>query len=360
MERKKSIMLLITYQCNLHCSYCYEPKVDTKQMSIVQAKQILLKQFAKLGKEYNSIEVHFMGGEPLMEYLLMHDISEWLWSLDLKIRLSTLFASTNGTLLTSEMKAWFAQNSDRICLGLSFDGDETMQNLNRSASFSKVDLDFFSRTWPRQSVKMTISPTTVTRFFEGAMYLRKRGFKHLSADLAMGNNIHWTKEDLQIFRQQLGHFVEHYAKNPDEERISMFCIDPTRLLRPTTYAPKTCNCGEDLVCIDCNGSEYACHLFSPIALPIDKALRTKRDVNFHDHTLFVQGKCGTCTLNSVCNHCYGMNNICTGNITEADPAHCSAFKLIFTANCRLALLLAERQGATQRIKEIQKIIRLLT
>lgn len=55
------------------------------------------------------------------------------------------------------MKNWFNLNKSRIILGLSYDGTDFMQDINRSGSSKFIDKKFFLETYPKQSVKMTIS-----------------------------------------------------------------------------------------------------------------------------------------------------------------------------------------------------------
>ena len=44
MGKQKVIMLLITYKCNLRCTYCYEPKLSNFKMSMEKAKSIIQEQ----------------------------------------------------------------------------------------------------------------------------------------------------------------------------------------------------------------------------------------------------------------------------------------------------------------------------
>ena len=48
-------MLLVTYGCNLHCVYCYEPKQVQKQMSFDMAKKSLLRQIQALDNDTQSL-----------------------------------------------------------------------------------------------------------------------------------------------------------------------------------------------------------------------------------------------------------------------------------------------------------------
>ena len=123
-------------------------------MDFDTAKRAILDVFDETG--FDGVSIQFMGGEPLLAFPLIKDVSEWLWSKNIKYPYS-LFAATNGTLLNEDMKVWFTANKHRISLGLSFDGDVNTQNTNRSNSASLVDLDYFRDTWPESSVKMTIS-----------------------------------------------------------------------------------------------------------------------------------------------------------------------------------------------------------
>ena len=106
MERRKSIMLLVTYRCNLRCSYCYEPKRKKHRMSFETAQKTILKQLLQLPEDCEAVEVQFMGGEPFMEFQLIKRISAWLSKEPPTPLRIDLFAQTNGTLIHGEIKEW--------------------------------------------------------------------------------------------------------------------------------------------------------------------------------------------------------------------------------------------------------------
>lgn len=355
--KSKTIMLLVTYKCNLHCSYCYEPKQAFKQMSVSNMKQYIIAQYEKLGNDYDSFEIQFMGGEPLLVYPMIKEISEWLWQYPFKKQMKVLFAPTNGTLLTDEMKFWLFQNKHRFCLGLSFDGDHAMQNINRSDSSPNVDLDFFSSTWPDQSVKMTVSPQTISNLADGVLFLFEKGFKDVVADLAVGERVNWEAIHLNVLKDQLEKLVDYYVHNDDASNFSLLNVGIEELL--SSNDSKACSCGEDFVCIDTDGQEYACHLFSPIACNLDKA-RKSQDLDFSNHSIFSTAKCNKCFLKGICKRCAGMNYISTDDVACPDAFQCNAFKIIFFANCKLQYLLAVNRNDTSRIQMIEKIIESLS
>ena len=69
-------MLIITHACNLNCSYCYEPHKSNKRMDATLAKNIILSEIALVqsSEKFERLEIHFMGGEPFMNFPLVKDI----------------------------------------------------------------------------------------------------------------------------------------------------------------------------------------------------------------------------------------------------------------------------------------------
>lgn len=356
MNSRKTLMLLVTYKCNLRCSYCYEPKVKTSRITEAQAKRILSKEIQAIYNSCDELEIHFMGGEPLLEFPLLKNLSEWLWSSPFPMPPFRLFAPTNGTLLNEEMKEWLSLHRDKFFLGLSFDGDMNMQNANRSSSFDSVDLDYFSNTWPEQSVKMTISPQTVGCFCDGVIYLHRKGFKHIRADLAMGKSVEWGSKELYLYKQELERLSDFYLSNPETEPCSLLAMNILDAGKHWKEPMKGCDCGENLTCIDLTGRHYACHLFSPITIPVAKADESTNNINFHNHNLFVSERCRHCFLEVVCDQCYGMNYICNGDVAMPSPSHCSANKIRFVANCRYLINKAMKEHNTIAVNEIKQML----
>ncbi len=347
-------MLLVTHRCNLSCSYCYEPKRLAYDMTVSHAKLYIKEIVQSLDDSYDEFEVQFMGGEPLLRFALIKEVSEWLWNETFPKPLVQVFAPTNGTLLDGEMKAWFSENKDRICLGLSFDGNRLMQDVNRSDSYSIVNLDYFLATWPNQSVKMTLSPETLPMMYEGVVEMHQRGFKFLNVDLAMGGNINWDASHLVVLSDQLAKLSDYYLIHPEMPCLSMLNLDLSLVGQPKGESKK-CGCGETLVCIDHDGQQYACHLFSPIAASKEQA-KASQSIDFTDHEALQSEICKDCMLNSICNTCYGMNFLCHGDITKQLPFFCHAFKIQFLANCAFQYRRAEKREDDKELKYIKQLV----
>ena len=59
------VSLLLTHDCNLGCTYCYEGEKFRKQMSVEVRERALDLAFAD---DATRVQVSFFGGEPLLEW----------------------------------------------------------------------------------------------------------------------------------------------------------------------------------------------------------------------------------------------------------------------------------------------------
>lgn len=170
----------------------------------------------------------------------------------------------------------------------------------------------------------------------------------------MGSTVIWEQIHLMEFAKQLNLLSNYYLKNPSVPRISMFDMDVTHVFHKRNYLKK-CGCGEELVCIDCDGQTYACHLFSPITAPKHLA-KASQSIDFSDHKQFVGVKCRDCMLFPLCTSCYGMNYLLTGDVSNPTPFTCRAFRIQFLSVCNFQLQIAESEGNKERVQTIQYII----
>lgn len=352
------VALMITHKCNLNCVYCYEKFKSTQVMDVDDAKEYILKIFddtVRTGR-YKAVELSMMGGEPLLEFEKIKEISEWMWSREWPLQY-ILFASTNGTLLTDSMKQWFCTHKDRFVLGLSLDGTKESQISNRGQLASAVDIDFFVRTWPQQSIKATISSESLRHLADDVIHIHRKGFKIIYANLAYG--VDWEWEKLSVFKDQLLKLVNFYLEHPDMSRCSLLNLDLGSILDCSGTYEKYCGCGEGTVLIESDGTVYPCPVFSPITQPKER-LEALKTLDFNDPATFIGNKCKQCLLHKGCNKCYGMSFLLTGNPSYVSPFHCAAYKIQVLANCILQQKLMEcKLLKTQDTKSMAYILNVM-
>lgn len=318
---RRTCMLMVTHACNLNCSYCYEAYKQNAYMDIDLAKKIICREakFVENSNEFNEIEIDFMGGEPLMNFRLIKNIVEWLEEGAIEIPW-VCFGTTNGTLLTDEVKDWLKHHKDSIILSASYDGTDKMQFTNRGTEKHNIDLDFFYHLWPNQSLHMTISKETLPTLAEGILDIQRRGYR---VDVALAQGVNWTQEDAVLYRKQLSLLKDAYLNNTS--------LMPINILRRYTYISnlpteldiqnKWCGTGRHMAAYDVDGQKYGCHMFTPLVLGEDKALLSE-SVDWSSLELTADNYCRNCVLRNFCPTCLGFNYKYRGGIAIRDKRWC--------------------------------------
>ena len=347
--KRRTRGLIVSYNCNLSCVYCYIQNKSFTHPAVVHAvadnsyfrgkimpieiAQNAIEDIFKEGNTdgYDEVEIDFVGAEPLTVYKNLKQISEWLWSKEWP-KPYILFATTNGTLLNNEMKEWFHKNRERFVLGLSCDGDADTHNKNRSESALSIDFDFFLKTWPTQPIKMTISEDRVAYLEDDVIYLHEKGFS-INANPANGMNA-WRESNIAEYGRQLLRLMDYYLGNPTVPRASLFAVNLAGVLNThERMGKKYCGAGDEYDVIDVDGKKYPCHMFSPLVLPQSKITLIDK-INFGVAESFEDKMCKGCILKKICPSCYGLNFKQHGSPAIHDKTLCKLFIIQALANCK--------------------------
>lgn len=315
MENRLYVILTITNKCNLHCRYCYEDKKNLDEMSYSVGKRIIAE--AMSDTNYDSVEFDFHGGEPFLNFPLIKKLCEWAWH-EYNKRIIYFFTTTNGTVLTAEMKEWLESNKSRFCAALSLDGTPKMNYENRGVVIPSANLDFFLKLWPEQPIKLTISKETISSIAEGICFVHATGF-HISANLAYG--IDWEAELVDTYKRELDKLVEYYCLHREIKPCSIFEKTLIPVLKEEMII-RHCGAGNKMRAYDTEGRCYPCQMFVPNALDKDKWEEiSKLDFKNND-SYFGDGTCKGCMIHNICPTCYGNNYLERGSIGKRDKRLC--------------------------------------
>ena len=283
----------------------------------------LLNKELREDDEYDECEVQFFGGEPFYEPELIKKVCEFLWSNEWPKKYCC-FATTNGTLVHGEIKDWLTQNKDRFVCSLSLDGDKKAHDINRCNSFDSIDIDFFMKTWPEQTAKMTISPESLPYLAESIIYLHELGI-NFHNNLAYG--VDWQNKELVIIlREQLGILSDYYIKHPSITQCRMLGMNIENVMADHTFN-RWCGAGISMRSYDTDGNLYPCHMFQPISSDLD--IPGQKQCKSFDQLNTIDPHCYTCPIFNACPTCYGHNYIATGDIAKRDEGLCQ-FTMINT------------------------------
>ena len=327
-------MLIVTHACNLNCSYCYEAHKSEEQMTTDLAKSIIQKELDLVEKseQFDKLEIHFIGGEPFMNFPLIRDVVDWLSETEHGFPVLAS-CSTNGTLVNDSNKQWLRENKDLFHVILSYDGDYEMQAENRHTTEAQIDVQFFIDTWPNYSCHMTISKETLPHLAHGVLALQRAGG---TLDAAVAQGIDWSEEDAITYRQQLDILAAAYLQDEALLPVNLLSGALFGISSNQQHQRKYCGTGTSMKTYDIDGKAYPCHMFSPIVCGAERALETENS-GIRDNCPITDPACEGCNVLMWCPTCYGINYHFRGSMESRDHQLCSMIQTQAIASCEFQL-----------------------
>lgn len=349
-----AVGLLMTYRCNLKCKYCYIQTKQNKDMSLSMAQSIIEPY---LMTEGDVVDIAFMGGETLLAIDIIKPLIEWAERGTWK-RKFRFIGTTNGTLLTQELKIWLNEHRKSLTLGLSFDGIPSAQINNRGND--KIDIDFFVHTWPKQPLQMTINTETVHQMAEGVIYLLEKGAL-VHPNVAFEEK-EWDDQFIQEYGNQLNQLIYYYQAHPEKPLIIQFQHNLKEYANNIDSHPiqkETCGAGHGFQIFDVDGKSYPCHILSPLVLRGEKLNHIKAGL-VENTSDYADSRCVKCPYVSSCPTCMASNYLYRDQLQKRDETHCKIMKLEVKAYIKMEILrlqvkeqLSSKDAAT--IDAIRKI-----
>ncbi len=340
---RKSISLVATQSCNLNCTYCYEDFKSKRTMTFDRAFSIIEGYLSSSSTEYDECVIDIFGGEPFLNFPLIKQLCEAVWAKKW-IKPFLFYATTNGTLIHGEIQEWLLSNKHKFYASVSLDGTPEMHNLNRSNSFSKIDLSFFQNTWENPSTKMTISKETLPFLADGVIFLHSLGFT-IYNNLAYG--IDWSDaNNIDVLNRELEKLIVYYLAHQEIAPCSLLDV---KMEYQTYVEKKWCGTGTNMVVYDTDGVDYPCQMFLPMSIGHEKA-ELSRHIDFSITENLVDIKCQGCLLHPICPTCYGSNYSESGDIRTRNNQLCQLTKVRALAS---SYLKAKKVLAKNEFKKLE-------
>lgn len=125
--------LSISHVCNMRCTYCFADGGTyglEKIMSKATAKDAIDYFFDYASKEAPKYNMHFMGGEPLLNLDVFYFSIDYMNSKAKEIGIPVRYTlTTNGTIMNEKILDYIIKNN--IHINFSIDGGQRIHDLNR-------------------------------------------------------------------------------------------------------------------------------------------------------------------------------------------------------------------------------------
>lgn len=277
---EKTIIFIVTEDCNLVCKYCYiTGKNNKNKMSFDTAKKAVDYILAH-PEEFpeGSVVWQFVGGEPFLAIELIDQITDHIKAEMIRLNhkwsnKSRISISTNGVLYhTSEVQGYIKNNLKNLSIGISVDGNKIKHDMQRikpdgSGSYDEVakNIPLWLEQFPNGSTKATFASEDLPYLKDSVISLYELGIKTIPANVIFEDD--WKEGDDLIFEDQLKQLADYIIDNRlwDEFKCSLFSDKIGIPLNEVSLKTNCCGVGQ-ILSIDYEGNFYPCTRFVGFSL----------------------------------------------------------------------------------------------
>ncbi len=250
------IELILTENCNLACTYCFEKGMHAQQNMPFDIAKAAIDLLFDYSKSEPQLFITFFGGEPTLSFSTIQFVTEYAEQKALLNNQRVDFNMTsNGTLMSDSMVDYFARHRIKVLLsidGLELSHDSYRTDRHGGGSFGRVikGLKTLKKVQPWIGTKVTVMPENVHRLLDDVIGLYGLGVNQFIISHATG--IVWSDEHLKSYRGQLLRLYCWYKElSYSDLRISVFENDIT----PNSFG---CRAGSTSIAVSINGDISPC------------------------------------------------------------------------------------------------------
>lgn len=183
-----NLVLVPTTACNFDCPYCFEPKSNPKVMT--SDTITLVKDFISNFKDVKRMSVTWYGGEPLLAFDIIKELSEMLRGDGMPEIISESIV-TNGYLFNLEVIEFFKE-TNLADIQITLDGNKSRHNKTRclksggKPTYDVIldNIDSILKEMPEVnlSIRVNVNKENFSEFIEIYNYFKTKydGYKNLN------------------------------------------------------------------------------------------------------------------------------------------------------------------------------------
>jgi uncharacterized protein len=331
-------VLALTQKCNLACSYCYIQK-DHSVMPLPTASKIVDFIFKNF-RENEKIEIGFFGGEPLLQFDLIKEITDIIQMHEFFDSSRVVISlTTNGTIFSEDIAGFLVEKD--VILNISCDGPSEIQDVFRhfpdgrgSSKIVEKNIRKAVKLFPLLPVNSVYSPENLHLLPAVLDYLSSLGIRniHLNPNISA----RWTKKDadaLPYIYNEIGKKYMEFYRLGDPRYISLIDSKIAVILRGGYRPMERCRMGKGEFAFAPSGNVYPCERLigsddgkTHCLGNINNGFIIGNTCNAaSNHAL--NKECTTCGLKEYCmNWCGCTNYYSTGKYDVVSPFICASEK----------------------------------
>ena len=369
----KSVTFIVTHQCNLRCSYCYEHNKNEARMSVETAKRAVDHLFECdinnniyiNPQNADCLILDFIGGEPLLEIELIDTIVDYFRekAILLDHRWATQYMismSTNGlNYFEPKVQEFLQKNEGRVSMGITLDGDKETHDTCRldcagCGSYDRAAAAFADGKdiYGQNGTKFTIAPENVQRVFIACKDMIERfNLNSLYCNCVYEEG--WTEEHAKVLYTELKKLADFVIETKRYNSLYLSIFEEY-IGKPATDSPSDdqnwCGGTGKMLAVDVDGSFYPCLRYSPLSIGdklkpiiignIDRGIGIDEEdikvinmLNSITRTSQSTEECINCPIAKGCGWCSAYNYEVTGTPNKRVTYICPTHKARVMATC---------------------------
>ena len=305
-----NLVLYITNQCNLNCTYCFVNK-NNQVMEFQTYKNIIEEYKEKIDT------ITIFVGEPLLQFELIKKIIEYneqnKYSYNYIINTNGIYINDNLIKLCKEKN---------ILINISLDGNQESNNKNRfgKKTFKLIEnnIKIVKNKEIECIINYVITPNNIEYIKESLEYFIGNGF--IDICLMINYDAFWTKEDIKYMKEQLEASIPIMLKAMEGEFINIYPINNKINCIVEEKKEIKCNFGKDSIVVSCDGKKYPC-----ISFIYDNNYEIINKDQIFTNICDIE-KCKDCEYKDICNNnC--MCRFCYHNKKSEVDVNCECEKI---------------------------------
>ncbi len=357
----KALCLHIAHDCNLRCKYCFagtgEYHGARGMMSAETGRKAIDFVIANSGNRKN-IEIDYFGGEPLMNFNVVKEITDYAKEQGKKHGKNFRFTvTTNGILLDDDKKKYINENMSNVVL--SIDGrkevnDRMRPRIDGSGTYDNILPKFLDMAQSRDQDRYYVRGTFTAfnkDFAEDVIHLADLGFKQTSVEPVVAPEdaeYALSEKDLPELFEQYDKLAAEYLKrwkNGNWFNFFHFMIDldqgPCAVKRLSG-----CGAGHEYLAVAADGDLYPCHQFVGnkdflMGNVYDGKINTDIRSYFEKSNIYTKDKCRNCFAKFYCSGgCSANAHNFNGDINKPYELACELEKK--RVECAIAIEAAKK------------------
>lgn len=217
---KANLQLFVTRRCQLRCRYCPILKGDAVMPLATAIKGV---DFL-LGHQSPRLRLDFGGGEPLMNFDVVREASDYAARRAAKLgKQLGFYMVTNAVLLDDRVLEWAARRG--VMLEFSMDGARPDHNRFKSAYDRGLDPYAATRAGVERALSaktphfviIVASPANAARLAENFEHLHSIGVRHFDLSYAIGGV--WSAAQEKTFFSQVQLILRRHARELDSGEL---------------------------------------------------------------------------------------------------------------------------------------------